>query len=411
MKSVDDGRIGPDGALFVRDIFAVADCASATVSLVNSQISTPNCSSTSRLRRAAASGIRCCSIGFSCGSTIELPLKAPIGSVIPSGSIRNRMPMVGRLRGDGKADAGLVQLPHRALWRASVRILSLVSSVPSTSETTSAMRVMGGSCCRSLSAVAQLATMSSTIASTEASIETVDRMFVRLRRLQGLELAVEQARRHEMILAPGEPVGDQVLRAVEKDDADIVSSVHEDIAIGALQRRAGDHDMLAGLADPVDLVGNRLQPRPAVFIGQRMAGAHLGDIACGMKACRRPRRSSPVVRPIRSAMVLLPEPDTPITISAQGDLSGLSATKFSASRGAVDEQARFRRSIAPDWPAGSRLREAASRSHAFPRPRPRTASRGRRRARAKSGSPAARRARHGLWARRRPSVWSRSIAG
>ena len=44
--------------------------------------------------------------------------------------------------GDGEADAGLVQLLHRALWRASVSSLSLVSSVPSTSETTSAIRVM-----------------------------------------------------------------------------------------------------------------------------------------------------------------------------------------------------------------------------------------------------------------------------
>ena len=66
-------------------------------SLVNSQISTSNSFSTSRLRCAVAGGIRCASIGFSCGSTIELPLKGPTGSVIRSGSIRKRMPMVGRL--------------------------------------------------------------------------------------------------------------------------------------------------------------------------------------------------------------------------------------------------------------------------------------------------------------------------
>ena len=125
--------------------------------------------------------------------------------------------------------------------------------------------------------------MSSTMVSTGASIETVDRMFVGCRRLQRLELAVQQARRHEMSFAPGEPVGDQGLRAVEKDDPHIVAAVHQDIAIGAFQRRAGDHDMAAGLADPVDLVGDRLQPRPAVFVGERMAGAHLGDVAGGMK--------------------------------------------------------------------------------------------------------------------------------
>ena len=61
------------------------------------------------------------------------------------------------------------------------------------------------------------------------------------------------------------------------------ASVHENVAIGALQRRAGDHGVLAGLADPVDLVGDRLQPGPAILIGERMAGAHLVDIAFGMK--------------------------------------------------------------------------------------------------------------------------------
>ena len=43
-----------------------------------------------------------------------------------------------------------------------------------------------------------LPTISSTIASTGASIETVDGIFVRARRLQRLELAVQQSGRHEM---------------------------------------------------------------------------------------------------------------------------------------------------------------------------------------------------------------------
>ncbi len=41
--------------------------------------------------------------------------------------------------------------------------------------------------------------------------------------------------------------------------------------------------MLAGQADPVDLVGDRHQPGPAVLVGQGVAGAHLGDVAGGMK--------------------------------------------------------------------------------------------------------------------------------
>src|SRR6267378_24486 len=86
-----------------------------------------------------------------------------------------------------------------------------------------------------------------------------------------------------MTLPQREPARDQILRALEIDDADILPSMHEDFAIGALQRGAGDHGMLAGLADPVDLIGDRLQPRPTVFIGEGLAGAHLGDVAGGMK--------------------------------------------------------------------------------------------------------------------------------
>ena len=70
---------------------------------------------------------------------------------------------------------------------------------------------------------------------------------------------------------------------LEKDDADIASVMHEHVAVGALQRGAGDHGMPAGPADPVDLIGDRLQPGPAVLVGEGMAGAHLGDVARGVK--------------------------------------------------------------------------------------------------------------------------------
>src|SRR3954469_20406404 len=87
-----------------------------------------------------------------------------------------------------------------------------------------------------------------------------------------------------MTLALGETAGDQLLRPVEEDNADIAATMHEHAPIGTLQRRAGDHDMSDGHADPVDLVGDRLQPGPAVFIGEGLAGAHLGDVAGGMKS-------------------------------------------------------------------------------------------------------------------------------
>jgi hypothetical protein len=75
---------------------------------------------------------------------MQLPLKAPTGSAMASGSIRNRMPMVGRL------EVMLKPMPawcsrRTAASAPSVNVLSLVKSVPSTSDTTSAMRVMSGS--------------------------------------------------------------------------------------------------------------------------------------------------------------------------------------------------------------------------------------------------------------------------
>ena len=45
-----------------------------------------------------------------------------------------------------------------------------------------------------------------------------DRPFVRLGRLQRLELAVEQARRHEMIGACGDPLRDQVAVALQENE-------------------------------------------------------------------------------------------------------------------------------------------------------------------------------------------------
>ena len=141
-----------------------------------------------------------------------------------------------------------------------------------------------------------------------------------------------------MALAGGEPARNQILRALEKDEADVCAPVHENVAIGALQRRTGDHRMLALPADAVDLVGNRLQPGQAVFVGQRMARAHLRDIAWGMKpvavlvAPAQPFASA-------SATVLLPEPETPITINAQGVVA--SPTKILRQRGLVDQPDRL----------------------------------------------------------------------
>ena len=217
--------------------------------------------------------------------------------------------------------------------------------------------------------------MSSTIASTGASIDTVIGRSFAARPLQRLELAGEQARRHEVPLARGEPGGDQILRSVEKDDADIVAAVHENVAIGALQRRAGDDGAFTGGREAVDLVGNRLQPRPAVLVRQRMAGAHLRDVACRVKPV------AILVAPAESSSEMIGDGALARAGNAHHHqrARGLTAHQNSPESRLGPPARPSRRWTARGWRAGSRLRRGASRSHAYPCLQPRTAFRGRRR--------------------------------
>src|ERR1700676_406637 len=111
-----------------------------------------------------------------------------------------------------------------------------------------------------------------------------DGFFARAWFLQRVELALEQGRRHEVPLAQLEPPGNQVAAPLEIDHPDIVPAVHQNLAIASFQGRAGDDGMFAVSAYPVDLVGDGLQPWPAVLVGQGMSGAHLLDVAFGMKS-------------------------------------------------------------------------------------------------------------------------------
>ena len=61
-----------------------------------------------------------------------------------------------------------------------------------------------------------------------------------------------------MVLAAAETAGNQGLRAVEMGDADVMSSVHQDVPIGPPQRGAGDDQMLARFTGAVDLIGAAL---------------------------------------------------------------------------------------------------------------------------------------------------------
>src|SRR5579885_2895143 len=82
-----------------------------------------------------------------------------------------------------------------------------------------------------------------------------DRPFVRRRFFERLELAVEQRRRHKMIGPRRDASGDQAGLALEIDKPDVAPLADEDIAIGALKRRAGDDAMIVRTPRCVDPVG------------------------------------------------------------------------------------------------------------------------------------------------------------
>src|SRR4029077_2455476 len=87
-----------------------------------------------------------------------------------------------------------------------------------------------------------------------------DRQLRRRRLLQRRELAVEERGRHEVIVTGGDAPRDQFAVAFEEDEAHIAALADQDIAIGALERRAGDDAVIAGFAGIVDPGGDGAQP-------------------------------------------------------------------------------------------------------------------------------------------------------
>ena len=96
--------------------------------------------------------------------------------------------------------------------------------------------------------------------------------------LQGGELAVDKAGRHEVVVADGLAAGDEGLVAMQVDEADIRAISGQDVAVAAAQGRAGENAVAAGGAGGVDPGGHGLQPGPAVLVGQGRAAVHLGDV-------------------------------------------------------------------------------------------------------------------------------------
>jgi hypothetical protein len=99
-----------------------------------------------------------------------------------------------------------------------------------------------------------------------------------LQRFERGELAVEQRRRHVVPRAVHDPVADQLGCRLDMGEPDRGVAVAEQVAVGALERRAGDDGVVPlrlVLADPG---GQPAQPRPAVVVVERDARPHLLDV-------------------------------------------------------------------------------------------------------------------------------------
>ena len=80
-------------------------------------------------------------------------------------------------------------------------------------------------------------------------------------------------------------LGNKRVIAAEKDELHI--RIHaKTIAIFSLESGASQHRVLVRGERPLDLIAQTSQPRPPVFVRQRMTATHFLDICCRMKIIR-----------------------------------------------------------------------------------------------------------------------------
>lgn len=114
--------------------------------------------------------------------------------------------------------------------------------------------------------------------------------------LEGVELAVDHASAHVVAVA-GLDAGEQdVLRGVQVDEVDedvveVVGRHADDVAVLALERRAGHDDAGRG-GEPLEgLLAEPREPVPAVGVGQGDVAGHLLDVGSGVVLGGRKRVS------------------------------------------------------------------------------------------------------------------------
>src|SRR5262249_14825414 len=108
-------------------------------------------------------------------------------------------------------------------------------------------------------------------------------ILARIRLLEGIDLALQQARRHEMAAAPRQALGEEVSAAAKINEPYFRSIADDDLAIGPLERGASDDPRLLLGALIVDPSGHAFEPRLSVRVRQRDSRMHLGDVCLGME--------------------------------------------------------------------------------------------------------------------------------
>src|SRR5262249_43519197 len=109
------------------------------------------------------------------------------------------------------------------------------------------------------------------------------RVLVGSRFLERIDLALQQAGRHEMAFTSRQMFGDERPAAAKVDEPYFGAIADDDLAIGALERGASDDPRLLPGALAMDAGGYPRQPGLAIGIGQRNSGVHLGDVRLGME--------------------------------------------------------------------------------------------------------------------------------
>src|SRR5689334_11944842 len=89
---------------------------------------------------------------------------------------------------------------------------------------------------------------------------------------------VEKAGEHEIFFAGRQPRSNQRPLAMQINDAHIRPATGQEVAVAALERRAGDHAACTDLPAIVNPCRNLLEPAPLLAIIERMGRVQLADV-------------------------------------------------------------------------------------------------------------------------------------